>query len=289
MNKTFQVLPITVKIKTRNHNVVDVAPTFLSNLMFYYSSYLLCFSPPGHFSIYWMYYSVPFSWRVLCVHTLSILTLQIWALQGNLFGCSRQTWWSPKYILYALMYFFSLICMSIWLFPLPFKYHASEVVPVLFTVVWSSEQWRSGIQCLYNKWIWVVSACYGLNCVLLKFHVLEVLNQYFMMWLFLGYSPFKEVIKVKWSHMIGPWSNMIDVLKRWLGTQTHKKGKTLTTLEEDSHLQAKEIKKPTLLTPWSYNLRNCEKINCCCLSNPGWHFVALENWQILLLGSGMLL
>lgn len=40
--------------------------------------------------------------------------------------------------------FFSLICMSIWLFPLPFilKYHVSEVVPVLCAVTWSSEQWE---------------------------------------------------------------------------------------------------------------------------------------------------
>ena len=138
------MLPIAVRIKTKNHNVVDVAPTFLSSLIFYYSSYFLCSSPTGHFSTSWAYYSVPFSWKVLCAHTLSILTLQIWALQGNLFGCSRQAWWSPKYILYVLMYFFSLICMNIWLFPLPFilKYHVSEVVPVLFAVTWSSEQWE---------------------------------------------------------------------------------------------------------------------------------------------------
>lgn len=138
MNKTFQVLPIAVRIKTKNHNVVDVAPTFLSNLMFCYSSYFLCSSPTGHFSISWIYYSVPFSWKVLCAHSLSILTLQIGALQGNLLGCSRQSWWSPKCILYALMYFFPLIC--IWLFPLPFilKHRMLEVVPV----TWSSEQWE---------------------------------------------------------------------------------------------------------------------------------------------------
>lgn len=120
MSKTFQVLPIAVKIKTRNHNVVDGAPTFLSNLMFYYYSYFLCFSPPGHFSISWMYYSVPFSWRVLCAHTLSILTLQIWALQGNLFECSRQAWWSPKYILYALMYFFFINLYEYMIISSPF-------------------------------------------------------------------------------------------------------------------------------------------------------------------------
>lgn len=142
---------------------------------------------------------------------------------------------------------------------------------------------RSGIQCLYNKWIWVVSACYGLNCVLLKFHVLEVLNQYFMMWLFLGYRPFKEVIKVKWSHMIGPWSNMIDVLKRWLGHR-HTKREDLNNTggRQPSARQGERLlKKPTLLTLWSwtYNFRNCEKINCRCLSNPDWCFVALENWH----------
>lgn len=119
MHKTFQVLPIAVRIKTKNHNVVDVAPAFLSNLMFCYSSYFLFSSLTGHLSVPWMccLFLLP---GKFCVHTplpYSSFRFELFK-ETQIFGHSRLG--EVQNIYYMLSCTFSLlICMSVWLFPLP--------------------------------------------------------------------------------------------------------------------------------------------------------------------------
>lgn len=138
------MFPIVFRLKTKNHTVtfktlVDVTSTFLSNLMFYYSSYFLYSSPTVHLSVFWLLFGFP-SWEILCVYTPSILILPDLSSSKKPFEHSRldkvqNTWYKFSYTFYLL------ICMIIWLFSLIiFKLEIlSQTLYLLFTIAsWSS-------------------------------------------------------------------------------------------------------------------------------------------------------
>ena len=134
------------------------------------SSYFLFSSLTGHLSVPWMRYLFLLPGK-FCVYTplpYSSFRFELFK-EAQIFGHSRLGEVQNTY--YMLSCTFSLLtCTSVWLFPLPsFLSTMCQVV----TIIWSSAQWKSSIQYSYNKWIWVVSACSGLNCVPSKFHVLK--------------------------------------------------------------------------------------------------------------------
>lgn len=195
------MLSIAVRLKTLG----DMTPTFLSNLMFYYSSYFLYSSPTDHFSVPWLCCSVSLPGK-FCVHTPpSILILQIWALQGSHFGHNRLG--EVQNMCYMFSCTFSLlICMSIWLFPLIiFKSDLSQTLYLFCLPLHGHQlaQWRglSDIKYSYNKWIWLVFSPSWAELCPLKVHVLT------------SSPPVPrmcnlKVIKIKWDHMVGPKSDI---------------------------------------------------------------------------------
>ena len=131
---------------------------------------------------------------------------------------------------------------------------------------------------LVRPWPWQFSNCHlsicdGFNCAPPNLHV-EVLPTVHQEVTVFGDRVFKEMIKVKWSHMGRFYSNLTDdLLRRGDGhRQTHTKGrpregKENTPIYKPRRAASEETPLPI---PWSqaYNLQNCENINFCYLSHP---------------------
>lgn len=112
--KAFRYFPLLLgkspKIIVIFKTPVGVAPTFLSNLMFYYSSYFLYSSPSGHLSFPWVCCSFPSSLQS-CVHTPLLYSSFRFELFEETFldiGLLRS---KIRYMLLCTL----LIC--VWLFP----------------------------------------------------------------------------------------------------------------------------------------------------------------------------
>lgn len=93
-----------------------------------------------------------------------------------------------------------------------------------------------------------------------------------------GNRPFREVIKIKWSHKDGfPYKENMNGIHRRRGkdtrsAHTQRKG-YVWALQEGSHPQTKSF----LMAPWSWSFspKNCKKINVLFKPPIMWHLF----WQ----------
>ena len=96
-----------------------------------------------------------------------------------------------------------------------------------------------------------------------------------------GDRVFKKVIKVKWHHKSGTWSNRICVLKIEetpqlpLNSADAQRKAYVRTVRRQLAISQEECPHQNQLWSGTSSLQNCEKINFCCLS----HQVCGILWQ----------
>lgn len=119
----------------------------------------------------------------------------------------------------------NLLCFKVFCFPEPLFFQVffcSSALPFLF--VPSLMMWRGQARTFLSVMDWIISPHLSRQILLLK--SLPTVPQYVTV---PEDRAFKEVFKVNWGHMVGPWSNMTDVLLRKgrdTGMYLHK-GKTM--------------------------------------------------------------
>lgn len=121
-----------------------------------------------------------------------------------------------------------------------------------------------------SQWNYCNSLCYGQNCVSPNSYI-EVIPLVPQNVTVVGKRAFREVIKVKWGHVSGPYSSMTGVvIRRELRTQP-RRGKAAWRQGEDGHLQAKERASGERVLPMpssqTSSPQSCEEINFCCSSH----------------------